>query len=230
MDDMAGTNVSAVGKPATQKYGKSETGPGTKRSRTRVEILNAAFRIFARDGIAASSILEVTREAGLSNGAFYFYFKNKEELVHSVGEMLIVHVLDDLHSFIDDIDDPSEKIAIGIQWVIDRSAEDPELGSLLAESMETDGPYSLELHARFRVDARAGIALGQFEVENLDLVCDMIAAIDAAAIRAVIGGADLDQVDRVTAEQHLRMLGVERATARELVVAAQARLRSLPSA
>ncbi len=46
----------------------------------RLNILNAAAAIFARDGYHNASVSDICRNAGISNGALYKYFRNKEDL------------------------------------------------------------------------------------------------------------------------------------------------------
>lgn len=47
-------------------------------------ILTAAAAIFARDGYHAASIDRICKKAGISNGALYKYFRNKEDLFLTV--------------------------------------------------------------------------------------------------------------------------------------------------
>jgi AcrR family transcriptional regulator len=51
-----------------------------RRSRTREEVLAAASRIFARNGFHATSLDAIAEEAGLSRGAVYYNFADKEQL------------------------------------------------------------------------------------------------------------------------------------------------------
>src|SRR5262245_23794888 len=44
------------------------------------EILDAALRVFARCGLHKTNLEEVAKEAGISKGTIYLYFKDKEEL------------------------------------------------------------------------------------------------------------------------------------------------------
>lgn len=52
-----------------------------QRQVRRDQILAAAWRCFARNGIHATSMEEIIREAGLSAGAVYLYYKGKDELI-----------------------------------------------------------------------------------------------------------------------------------------------------
>ncbi len=51
-----------------------------KQQRTRRSLLEAAARIFCRQGLEGASVEEVSQAAGYTKGAFYANFKSKEEL------------------------------------------------------------------------------------------------------------------------------------------------------
>jgi AcrR family transcriptional regulator len=55
----------------------------------RRHILDAARRCFARNGIHPTSMQDVIREAGVSVGAFYRYFKSKDELIRAIAEEVV---------------------------------------------------------------------------------------------------------------------------------------------
>lgn len=52
-----------------------------QRQARRDQILAAAWRCFARRGLHATSMEELIREADLSAGAVYLYYKGKDELI-----------------------------------------------------------------------------------------------------------------------------------------------------
>jgi len=51
-----------------------------KRQANRARILQAARKVFGRRGYHGATIEEIADEAGLSNGAVYYNFENKEDL------------------------------------------------------------------------------------------------------------------------------------------------------
>jgi AcrR family transcriptional regulator len=51
------------------------------RMDTRVELRNAAVRLGVRDGVQGASIRTIAREAGVTEGAVYKHFVNKDELI-----------------------------------------------------------------------------------------------------------------------------------------------------
>ncbi len=52
-----------------------------RAKRTREDLLGAARRIFANQGYAGASIEDITDEAGVSKGAYYFHFESKEDIL-----------------------------------------------------------------------------------------------------------------------------------------------------
>jgi len=51
------------------------------RARTETLLLDAALRLFARQGVGATAIHEIAAEAGVANGTFYNYFRTREEVL-----------------------------------------------------------------------------------------------------------------------------------------------------
>jgi AcrR family transcriptional regulator len=51
-----------------------------RRSRTRAQLLDAAYEVFARDGYHAATLDSIARRADVSKGALYYNFDSKEDL------------------------------------------------------------------------------------------------------------------------------------------------------
>jgi TetR/AcrR family acrAB operon transcriptional repressor len=60
--------------------------------RTRQLLLDTASRVFARDGFDASTLVDVAREAGLTRGAIYWHFKDKQDLFQQVADHHRAHL------------------------------------------------------------------------------------------------------------------------------------------
>jgi AcrR family transcriptional regulator len=54
-----------------------------RKARTRERLIEAAAEVIARDGFQAASLMEIARRAGVTTGAVYSSFRNKEELLHA---------------------------------------------------------------------------------------------------------------------------------------------------
>ena len=82
-----------------------------ERERRRQQIIVAAKRVFSEKGFAKSTMEDIAREAELSPGTLYLYFKNKDELYAS----LSLRILQYLNIRLEDVNkekdpDPQKKI------------------------------------------------------------------------------------------------------------------------
>jgi AcrR family transcriptional regulator len=64
------------------------------REATRQALLSAAVTVFARQGIAKTSLSEIAAEAGLTKGAVYSNFASKDELLLAIMEN---HLIERMH-------------------------------------------------------------------------------------------------------------------------------------
>src|SRR5262245_24691064 len=69
---------------ASSRRGKPK---GDKRERTRVALLQAARALIREKGYERTTIKEVARRAGVTTGAIYGNFKNRDELFIALGQM-----------------------------------------------------------------------------------------------------------------------------------------------
>lgn len=56
--------------------------------KTKQEILRSAAQLFTEKGILNTSLEQIAREAGVTRGAIYWYFKNKLEIFEALNDML----------------------------------------------------------------------------------------------------------------------------------------------
>lgn len=55
-----------------------------KISETKINIINAAKKEFLENGYKDASLRHICKSAGVTTGALYFFFKNKEELLDTI--------------------------------------------------------------------------------------------------------------------------------------------------
>lgn len=71
------------------------------RSRRRESILDAAERVFVREGYETSTMDQVASEAEVSKGTVYLYFENKDALRAAIGERWIATLIESLRPRLD---------------------------------------------------------------------------------------------------------------------------------
>jgi AcrR family transcriptional regulator len=128
---------------------RSEETNQRLREEQREKILDAARKVFARKGIAAT-MADVATEAGVSQGLAYRYFANKEEIVTSLIEQALQAPAADLQRFREVPGTPGQRLNFLLTKVIE-SRRHPESFQLLAQmlgSEETPDKLREMLHRR----------------------------------------------------------------------------------
>lgn len=80
--------------------------------KTKEHLMLAALETFYRKGIARTSLNEIAQTAGVTRGALYWHFKNKEDLF----DALFQRICDDIENCI--VQDTEE--ADGVSWTVFR--------------------------------------------------------------------------------------------------------------
>ena len=81
-----------------------------KAERTRLHILQTVVPIFNKNGYAAMSLSKITAATGLTKGAIYGHFKNKEELALESFRFSVRLVLNDLNAFVNKGTTPLQRL------------------------------------------------------------------------------------------------------------------------
>ena len=93
----------------------------------RRQILDAAIRVFARQGFHACRVSDIAREAGVAYGLVYHYFNSKDQVLNE----LFVERWSVLLAAIEEVDarpiPPREKLDAVAGFIIDSYRHDPEL-------------------------------------------------------------------------------------------------------
>jgi TetR/AcrR family transcriptional regulator, fatty acid metabolism regulator protein len=93
----------------------------------RRQILEAAIRVFARQGFHACRVSDIAREAGVAYGLVYHYFDSKEQILNE----LFAERWSLMLSAIEEVDgrpiQPREKLDAVAGFIIDSYRHDPEL-------------------------------------------------------------------------------------------------------
>ena len=55
---------------------------------TREKIINTAWKLFYEEGFGETTINDILREADISKGTFYYYFRSKDDLLSTLSEIL----------------------------------------------------------------------------------------------------------------------------------------------
>lgn len=82
----------------TQEITPAEARREARKEQRRLEIVDAALTVFARDGFALSKMDTVAKQAGISKGTLYLYFDSKEALFEGMVRAKMLPLLDQIRT------------------------------------------------------------------------------------------------------------------------------------
>jgi AcrR family transcriptional regulator len=91
-EDLAGRNVlvprgAVVDTSVRAAKADNQNGPRSRKgAETRARLIEAAKKVFERDGFLEARISDIAETAKLSHGSFYHYFESKEQVFREVAE------------------------------------------------------------------------------------------------------------------------------------------------
>jgi AcrR family transcriptional regulator len=129
---------------------------------TRSALLGAARKLFTAPGYSAVSTEEIVRDAGVTRGALYHHFKDKQDLFRAVCEVVEQDVVTRI---------ASAELAEADPWLQQQLATGAYLDSCMDPSVQrillTDGPSVLGLAGWREIEERYGLALVQALLQSL---------------------------------------------------------------
>ncbi|WP_068076711.1 TetR/AcrR family transcriptional regulator [Novosphingobium lentum] len=102
-----------------------------RSKRTHQQILNAALRVFSRDGISRSRIADIAAEAGISTSNLYEYYKSKEDLAYDVPNMHLGSFFEEFRLAVADKTGARERLLLYLSMSADYAREHAEWARLL---------------------------------------------------------------------------------------------------
>lgn len=158
-----------------------------EKEKRRIEIINAARKVFSSKGFNSATMEEIATEAELSPGTLYLYFKNKEELHTSLSIEILRHLADEIQKVVADEISVEEKIVRFRDVFIGVYDYDPNilinlfhlqsgetLKNLSDEVLEQIKTHSIMAHGAITSIIKEGIEQGIFIDEHPVALADVL--------------------------------------------------------
>jgi AcrR family transcriptional regulator len=179
-----------------------------KRERTRANLLEAAYRVFARKEADAVTIDEIIAEAAVARGTFYNYFQTREEVLTAVAAALSDEMNQSIWMQSVEINDPAERMAIAIRHFLHQAMRDTTWGWVIVRIGLVAAPLSETIEHGVTTDLQSGIQLQRFQVDNEQAAIDLILGTGLMAMRSILGGQTTPDHPEQIAKLILKTLGV----------------------
>jgi TetR/AcrR family fatty acid metabolism transcriptional regulator len=95
------------------------------RESTRARIINSAKRLFADQGYQKTTILDISKQAGLSEAAPYEYFQGKEDLLLTIPGLWVSELLRDIDEQLFGVKGAIHRLRKFLWWYLRRIEQAP---------------------------------------------------------------------------------------------------------
>lgn len=189
---------------------------GTKRERTRNQLLVAAQTLLLERSAGALSISDVAHKADVSNGTFYNYFDSIDALIDNLALLFTLTHAMHVAPLVARAHDAAEIFSLTTRQTLRFMVGPTAYGRYLFDVGLPLDRFTSGLHARLAVDVQAGVTSRVFTVkDNAVTVSLLVGALVGLALDVHRGRLAAGSIDEAT-ERLMQLLGVRAQKARRL--------------
>lgn len=192
---------------------------GTKRERTRNQLLVATQELLLERPAGSLTIRDVAHQAGLSNGTFYNYFDSIGALLDNLALLFTVTHAQHVAPLVEGVGDPAEIFARTTRQTLRFMVGPTTYGRYLFDVGLPLDHFLGGLHARLAGDVHEGARSGAFRAPDDEITISLVVgSLLGLALDVHRGRLPASSIDEATARM-LRLLGVRPQKARRLATA-----------
>ena len=118
---------------------------------TRTRIIDSAKRLFAEQGFVKTTVMDISRQAGLSEAALYEYFQGKEDLLLAIPQLWVSDLIADLNEQLFGIKGSVNKMRKFLWWNLLRIEQAPLDAKIVYLSLKTNANFlNTEVYANVK--------------------------------------------------------------------------------
>jgi len=92
---------------------------------TKDRIINSAKKLFADQGYQKTTVVDISKQAGLSEAALYEYFQGKEDLLLTIPDLWVAELIEDLKDQLFGLKGAFNKLRKYLWWNMRRIEQSP---------------------------------------------------------------------------------------------------------
>src|SRR5688572_7630902 len=165
--------------------GKNSAGSVTTRGAItdkREAILRAATSVFANKGFFNAKVADVAKAAGVADGTVYLYFKNKDDILHSIFDRAMEEFIAEGTRELAEIKRPEDKLRRIAELHLERLSTDREMAIVFQVELRGSIKFMQEFSATgfaeyldiIRSTIEEGQKSGSFRTDLKPVVCAKI--------------------------------------------------------
>ncbi|MEJ2165176.1 MAG: TetR/AcrR family transcriptional regulator [Desulfobacterales bacterium] len=111
------------------------------KEHTRERIINSAKTLFAEQGYQKTTIVDISKRAGLSEAALYDYFQGKEDLLLTIPDLWVSELVRDLEEQLFGVKGAVNKLRKYLWWYMRRVEQSPVDAKIVYLFLKTNANF-----------------------------------------------------------------------------------------
>lgn len=121
------------------------------KEHTRERIINSAKTLFAEQGYQKTTIVDISKRAGLSEAALYDYFQGKEDLLLTIPDLWVSELVRDLEEQLFGVKGAVNKLRKYLWWYMRRVEQSPLDAKIVYLFLKTNANFlNTEVYSNVR--------------------------------------------------------------------------------
>ena len=180
----------------------------------RDELLDAAQRLFTRNGLAQTSVADIAAEAGVAKGSVYRYFDSKEALLSALKDRFFERMMARVTAVVAELPDAgfAELADAAIDTTTRQLFDEAELVELWSQSTGDEFERGInQLATTYEQAIRAAVEEGRVDcADPRTTALLLLFAVEGTAVHAILNGSGPTPDEVVAAAQVMtrRVLGL----------------------
>jgi AcrR family transcriptional regulator len=191
--------------------------PDARWAKTREKLLAGGREVFSKQGVEATSVLDIIRASDVSQPSFYNHFDSKDALAREIAADFFRRDKQAKQSVFARVDDPAVAIAINVRQTLSIATDDPVVAWTLVKS-ETLRELIISSEADPLVAMlQAGVQKQRFVLSNARTTAIAIRGAALAIVQDILNGNNDKKTIQNFQELVLCMLGLSPGDSREAI-------------
>jgi TetR/AcrR family fatty acid metabolism transcriptional regulator len=122
------------------------------KGNTKDRIINSAKKLFAEQGYQKTTVMDISKQAGLSEAALYEYFQGKEDLLLTIPDHWVSELIEDLKVQLFGIKGAFNKLRKYLWWYLHRIEEAPLDAKIVYLFLKTNANFmNTEVYSNVKI-------------------------------------------------------------------------------
>ncbi|HEY4342753.1 MAG TPA: helix-turn-helix domain-containing protein [Parvibaculum sp.] len=175
---------------------KIDDAHSPRRERMRLILIEAATRLFAKQGVDATTIDEIVDLAGVAKGTFYNYFTDRADIARAVASGIRHQLNAAVEEINRGIDDPAERVSRGARLFMAMVVRDPVHARMLARMYNGGTEATGGANRHLLGDLKDGLAQERIRVPSAEAALHLIVGVTTVAMRHLLDTGAGEEIAR----------------------------------